>query len=108
MSGGKGRIHGAYPVSNCLAKGVDGVDGVLGETSQCVGHHGDALNPGNWVVGGELALYSLLGEASEKVCCWPHGYRGQRGDRSSKEYISRVREGAWHQARGLSRRCQGS
>ncbi len=40
---------------NCLAKGVDSVDSVLSETSQCLGHHGEALNSGllaSWEVGG--------------------------------------------------------
>ncbi len=41
MSGGRRRVHGAGSVSNCLAKGVDGGDGVLSETSQCLGHHGN-------------------------------------------------------------------
>ena len=47
------------------------MDGVLSDTSQCLGNHGDALNPGlpaSWEVGGELALW--VTEASERVCCW--------------------------------------
>ena len=44
--GGRGRVPRASSLRYSLAGGVDGVDGMFGKPSQCVGHYEDADNPG--------------------------------------------------------------
>ena len=46
MSGGRGRVPRVSLLRYSLAEGVDGVDGIFGKPSQCLGHYGDAVNPG--------------------------------------------------------------
>ena len=46
MSGGRGRVPRASSLRYSLAGGVDGVDGIFGKPSQCLGHYEDADKPG--------------------------------------------------------------
>ena len=72
VSGNGGRVPGASTVSDCLAYGVDGVNGVLSHSPQRLSHYGDTLHTSltaNREVGGKLVLYP-------KLECMIQGNRG--------------------------------